>query len=279
MEIATGVHRVTLSGEVGGPASTHVYYVTGSERGAFIDTGPTEDDAHRLIDYWRDTLGSPATGWAFHSHRHHEHVGGARLVKETTGARIAAGRADADAIDEEAGGGTQLVDDRLDGGERFELGDGRRLVAVATPGHTGGTVCYFLEPDGVLFTGDHIMGRGTVVIRTDEGGSIADYIASLRSLHSLHARQILSGHGEPINDVPAKLDELVAHREQREVQILELLNEGVGDVDAMLVRLYGADVTERTRFLAHHQVIAHLEKLVAEGRASAAEEGVSYRSV
>ncbi|MCH2516649.1 MAG: hypothetical protein MK210_00400 [Dehalococcoidia bacterium] len=41
---------------------------------------------------------------------------------------------------------------------------------VATPGHTAGAFCYLLEEAGILFTGDHIMGQGTVVVRTNEGG-------------------------------------------------------------------------------------------------------------
>ena len=70
-----------------------------------------------------------------------------------------------------------MVDQALTGGEVFDLG-GRRVCAVATPGHTAGTMCYLVEDEGILFTGDHIMGQGTVVVRSDEGGSMAQHVAS-----------------------------------------------------------------------------------------------------
>jgi glyoxylase-like metal-dependent hydrolase (beta-lactamase superfamily II) len=280
MEVFPKVHRVTLGGgEDGGPPSTHAYLVQGPERCVFIDAGfPEEDRTRPLLDYWRGALGSPRVGWVLISHLHHEHAGGARLLKDATRARVAAGRGDAHAIEEEFGGGAPLVDDLLEGGETFDLGGGRRIRAVATPGHTAGTVCFFSEPDRLLFTGDHVMGQGTVVIRTDQGGSMAQHIQSLRALMDLDAKAILSGHGEPITDVKPKLEELIRHRLEREAQVLDLLRQGMGDVDAFLSRLY-AQTPPRLLGLARHQVIAHLEKLVEDGHAAVIERGTVYRAV
>ena len=168
------------------------------------------------------------------------------------------------------------MDDALDGDEVFHLG-GRRIRVIATPGHTAGTVCFFLEDEGILFTGDHIMGRGTVVIRSDEGGSIAQHIDSLRKLLDLDLKLILSGHGPAILEPRAKIQEVVRHRMEREEQILGLLREGITGIDALMARAYG-NVTERLAFLARHQVVAHLKKLEEEGRAVAIEEGSQYRA-
>jgi glyoxylase-like metal-dependent hydrolase (beta-lactamase superfamily II) len=127
VEIAPKVHQITLgSGEAGGPPSTHIYYVQGRDRGAFIDAAFLEEAETRpLLEYWRGELGSPPTGWVLITHRHGEHAGGARLLKEATGARIAVGRGDVEAVNADFGGGSPVVDDQFDGGERFGLGERR----------------------------------------------------------------------------------------------------------------------------------------------------------
>jgi hydroxyacylglutathione hydrolase len=275
-EIEPGVHRIGVGGgEVGAP-ETNIYLVQGSKSVAFIDSGfPESDKAEPLLRYWRETLGAPPVSWVLVSHLHHEHAGGVKLLKDATGARIGAGAADAADINREFGAGTKVIDLELIGDETFDLGD-RTIRAIATPGHTAGNMCYFLEDAGLLCTGDHVMGQGTVVVRTDQGGSMADHVASLRLLKDLGANKMLSGHGPEVTDVNAKIDELVSHREQRELQFVELLKDGVTTIDEMLRRLY-RDTPERLLTLARHQAIAHLEKLREEGRAILIEEDISYR--
>ena len=278
MEILDRIHLIPLggAGEVGAGPSTSVYYVQGQDRGAFIDSGfPDEDRTRPLVEYWQQSLAGAATGWVLVSHRHYEHSGGVKILKQATGARIGAGRGDVEAIEAQFSSGTSVVDDPLTGDEVFDLG-GRRIRVIATPGHTSGTVCFFLEDEGILFTGDHIMGRGTVVIRSDEGGSMAQHIDSLRKLLDLDLEIILSGHGPAILEPRAKIQEVVRHRMEREEQILGLLREGITGVDTLMARAYG-NVTERLAFLARHQVVAHLKKLEEEGHAVAIEDGSQYR--
>ena len=279
MEILDRVHLIPLwgGGEVGAGPSTSVYYVQGQERGAFIDSGfPDEERAKPLVEYWRENLAGAATGWVLVSHLHYEHSGGVKILKQATGARIGAGRGDVAAIEAQLDDGAGVVDDSLTGDEVFDLG-GRRIRVIATPGHTAGTVCFFIEDEGILFTGDHIMGRGTVVIRSDEGGSMTQHIDSLRKLLDLDIKIILSGHGPAILEPRAKIQEVVQHRMEREEQILGLLAEGVTGVDALMARAYG-NVTDRLAFLARHQVVAHLKKLEEEGHAVAIESGSQYRA-
>ena len=238
---------------------------------------PDEERTQPLLDYWRDTLGSPRTGWVLVTHRHFEHAGGIKLLGEATGARVAVGRGGTETINAEFAKEGSVVAEPLDGNEVFHLGN-RRIRAIACPGHTSGTFCYLLEPDGILFTGDHIMGQGTVVVRTDEGGTMAQHIASLRQLLDYDIRLIFSGHGPAIDNPQAKVQELVQHRLEREEEVLGLLREGVNQMDGLMARIYH-DLPERRMTLARHQVIAHLQKLEAEGRIVALEEEATYRLV
>jgi glyoxylase-like metal-dependent hydrolase (beta-lactamase superfamily II) len=116
------------------------------------------------------------------------------------------------------------------------------------------------EEEGILFTGDHIMGQGTVVVRTGEGGSMTQHIDSLRKLLDLYLQTVLSGHGPVMNDPLAEIPGLVRHRLERDEQILGMLREGTDEDDALVSRIYG-ESNERLGFLARHQVVAHLKKL------------------
>ena len=278
MEVLDRIHLIPLgtAGELGAGPSSSVYYVQGRDRGAFIDSGfPDEERTRPLVEYWQQTLARAPTGWILISHRHYEHSGGVNILKQATSARAGAGRGDMEAINAQFDGGASVVDDILEGDEVFDLG-GRRIRVIATPGHTAGTVCFLLEGEGILFSGDHIMGRGTVVVRSDEGGSMAQHIDSLRKLLGLDLKLILSGHGPGILEPQAKIQEIIRHRIEREEEILGLLREGITEVDALMVRAYGS-VSERLAFLARHQVVAHLKKLEDEGRAIVIEERLRYR--
>ena len=278
MEVLEGIHLISLGGSaeaVGGP-TVSAYYVRGEDCGAFIDAGfPDQHRTQPLLDYWCSVLGSPRTEWILVSHRHYEHAGGVKIVKELTGARVAAGQGDVEAINGDFGSGSKVVDQALHGEEVFNLG-GRHIRAIATPGHTAGTVCYLLEEEGVLFTGDHIMGQGTVVVRTDEGGTMSQHIDSLGKLLDAEVKVILSGHGPAIQDPQVKIQEVIKHRMEREEQFIRLIGEGVNDVEALLTHIYG-DVSDRLAFLARHQVVAHLKKWKEEGLVVASGPSGTYR--
>ena len=279
MEVLEGIHLISLGGSAEGSAGGPIvsaYFVLGEDCGAFIDAGfPDQHRTQPLLDYWCNALGSPQTEWILVSHRHYEHAGGVKIVKERTGARVAAGQGDVEAINGDFGAGSRVVDRALRGEEVFNLG-GRHIRAIATPGHTAGTVCYLLEEDGVLFSGDHIMGLGTVVVRTDEGGTMSQHIDSLGKLLDADVKVILSGHGPAIRDPQVKIQEVIKHRMEREEQFMRLIGEGVNDVEALLIHIYG-DVSERLAFLARHQVIAHLAKLKEEGLVVESRTSGTYR--
>jgi glyoxylase-like metal-dependent hydrolase (beta-lactamase superfamily II) len=135
---------------------------------------------------------------------------------------------------------------------------GVEAVCVATPGHTPDSVCY--RVGDALFSGDHIMGGSTVVVE-----DMSDYIASLQKLRNTGLRTIYPGHGPVIEDPESVLAEYVAHRLERERQILGALERGAATVGAIVEDVY-ADVDPSLHPAAAMSVGAHLIKLRGEGR-------------
>jgi hydroxyacylglutathione hydrolase len=162
-------------------------------------------------------------------------------------------------------------------GERV-MANGLTIEAIFTPGHAVDHLCYYLEDDRILFSGDLILGTGTTVIPVD-GGDMAAYLASLRRLLELDIREIYPGHG-PVIDRPREyILAYIRHREIREEQILALLRQGVRDVPTMVKRIY-ADVPQAAHGLAQQSVLSHLIKLEREGVVTREEEaGVSLFKV
>ena len=116
-------------------------------------------------------------------------------------------------------------------------GDGFSLECVATPGHTANHVCYALREEKALFSGDHVMGWSTSVIAPPDG-DMGQYIASLEKLLARDETLFYPTHGSPIPDAKAWVGQLIAHRRQREQQILEALRAGASDIPQLVRRLY-----------------------------------------
>jgi glyoxylase-like metal-dependent hydrolase (beta-lactamase superfamily II) len=192
------------------------------------------------------------------THVHPDHVGGVAGLRAASGATVAVHASRAEfALGERA-----LAPDRLlaDGDEVSHAAG--RLRVVHTPGHESGHCC-FLDPDRRwLFTGDLVLGTGTVVIPPPDGDMRA-YLTSLRRLLELDLTRILPGHGPPIDRPYEKVEEYLAHRLMRERQVLAALAAGLHTVPEIVARLY-ADVPAVLHPAAALTVRAHLAKLVAE---------------
>ena len=133
---------------------------------------------------------------------------------------------------------------------------------IETPGHAPDHVALLVG--GVCFAGDNVLGRGSVFIGPGEG-SLSAYLASLRRLRSLELEVICPGHGPYVHDPATKLDEYLAHRAERERLLVEALDAGTCDADALLDHAW-ADVPRELRGAAALTMRAHLEKLAEEGR-------------
>jgi glyoxylase-like metal-dependent hydrolase (beta-lactamase superfamily II) len=186
------------------------------------------------------------------THRHGDHAPGAVPLKRATGAKIVA---PPNVLAE-----TDVV---VSGGELLTI-DGNQVEVIATPGHTNEHVCY-LTSDGDLFTGDTILGAGTTAIFPPDG-HMGDYLRSLELLRSKRPRRIYPAHGPVRDDAVALIEEYIAHRLERERQVLAAIAAGDTGVAEMRRRIY-PDLDERLHGAAEIQLEAHLIKLREEGRA------------
>ena len=196
-EVAPGVDAIMLRPEDNN--SPHLYWVRGPDGGVLIDAGHGEDDISRRVVEAVDRLrgDGPAPHTLLITDRFDEHCGGFPALRSAfPGMTVHAGSGDADAIAETAGA---AVDGVLEGGETFEVaGDPARTVrAIATRGHTGGSMCYLLEPDGVLFSGDCVLSQGSTAVHLDLDGDMAAYVRSLHTLAGLDAALLLSFPANP----------------------------------------------------------------------------------
>jgi glyoxylase-like metal-dependent hydrolase (beta-lactamase superfamily II) len=134
--------------------------------------------------------------------------------------------------------------------------------AVGTPGHSADSVCLLMGR--VCFTGDTVLGEGSVFIAPGEG-SLSAYLDSLRRLRSLDLEVLCPGHGPYVWDPAAKLDEYIAHRLDRERRLVEALGAGLRTEDELLDAAW-PEVPASLRPAAALTLAAHMEKLREEGR-------------
>ena len=136
------------------------------------------------------------------------------------------------------------------------------FTALATPGHSPDSVCLLMGR--TLFTGDTVLGEGSVFISPDEG-SLGTYLDSLRRLRGLDLEVLCPGHGPYVWEPHAKLDEYIEHRLERERLLLAALDDGARSEDELLDRAW-SDAPDHLRPAAALTLRAHIEKLREEGR-------------
>jgi glyoxylase-like metal-dependent hydrolase (beta-lactamase superfamily II) len=145
--------------------------------------------------------------------------------------------------------------------------EGATLRGVHTPGHAPDHLCFVLEEEQALFSGDNVLGVGTTVI-PNTSGDLGDYLRSLERLLAERPRRIYPAHGPVIDDGVAKLREYLAHRLERERQIVAVLERGPARVREIVKVVYAA-YPEALHAAAAQSTAQHLRKLAREGRARA----------
>ncbi len=237
---------------------TNTYLIGTSSRPILLDTGiglPIYDPL--LEKGLQETKGATELQEIILTHVHADHIGGAARVLELFGnlkisKKLWPGKDEA----------FNLSLTAIDDGAVIET-DGATLRAIHTPGHARDHLCYYLEEEKALFTGDLVLGAGTTVI-PEEGGGLIDYMASLKKLLPLDLAVIYPAHGLAIRNPYEKLNAYIAHRELREQQILEAMRSSLAEIPAMVKRIY-TDVPEFLYGAAGTSVLSHLNKLKKEG--------------
>ena len=226
---------------------------------AVIDPGPAHD-AH--VDAIVAAAPGPITR-IFVTHTHNDHSPATALLKARTGA-VVHGLAP---LHREWQDASFAADVTLRGGERIALGGASHLAVFHTPGHAANHLCYLLEEEKTLFTGDHVMQASTVVINPPDG-SMADYLVSLRALLPLELDWLAPGHGFLMAEPRAAMESIVAHRLKREAKVVAAMQSlGSASLAELLPVVY-ADVPERMHPMALRSLTAHVLKLADDGRAS-----------
>ena len=243
-------------------------HIVGHGTVAVIDPGP---DLPSHLDAILAATAGEQISHIFVTHAHLDHSPLARPLAAATGATIYAGGAPArpSGGDDRLEAGDDLAfspDVALMDGARF-FGPGWTIKAMATPGHTASHFAYALAEENALFPGDCVMGWSTSVVSPPDG-DMADYMASLEKVRRRRFTTLWPAHGPPIREVDAFLDAYLAHRHARERQVLEALEAlGPATIRRLVPMLY-ADVDRRLHPAAAHSTLAHLVKLVREGRVS-----------
>lgn len=218
-----------------------------------IDPGPHDERhlervARTVQEQGAQVLMAAVTHW------HPDHTEGSSYFSELTGAPVHA----VDPAMRVSGAG--LAD-----GETLRV-DGLEVQVIATPGHTDDSVCFLVEADKVLLTGDTILGHGTTVIDSEDG--LGPYMESLYRLRDLvdeyGVRTLLPGHGPLLSAPGQAIQSYIDHRESRLAQVRDAVEAGAAKVDEVVDRVY-PEITEQLRFAARSSVRAQLRYLSTLG--------------
>ena len=214
-------------------------WVVGRDPAWVIDPGP--ELGEHLDAVARQVEARGGAGGIAVTHDHDDHVEGLLELRERLGRPPVGAR-------------RYAADVRLADGQRFGP-----LAVHAVPGHAPDHLAFVC--DGACFTGDAVLGEGSVFVAEDLGA----YLEALQRLRRLPLKVICPGHGPPVWDPRGKLDEYVAHRQERERKLLAELEAGLRAEDELLDVVWD-DAPAALRQAAAVTLAAHREKLRAEGR-------------
>lgn len=259
------------------PPATHTncYLIYTSSELLVVDPGSPYEDEQQALNEAIDELlqeGRTLHGIVL-THMHPDHVGGVNALRKHLGAQaiVMAHQLTAEPLASVA-----RVDRLIEEGDTIRLAGVPEIVlrALHTPGHARGHLCLYDAERGALLSGDNIVGLGSVLIDPPEG-NMRNYLTSLERMRALpNLSVIFGGHGPAIGNPYAKIAEYISHRLDREQKILQAVREGATAPQQIVARVY-TDVSPKAHAMAERAVLAHLEKLVAEGLVKF--DGDSYR--
>lgn len=267
-EVVPGVRRVLCGNPSPFTFTGTVSYIVGRGKVAIIDPGP-DNAAHAQA--LLDAVKGETVTHIVVTHTHNDHSPNTPRIKAATGApvyaegvhRASRPRYESEKHNPESGADRDFKPDvTLRDGDVIE-GDGWRLEAVATPGHTANHMAFAWPERELTFIGDHVMGWSTSIVAPPDG-SMVDYMASLERLTQRQEHLYFSGHGPEIPNAQKFVRFLIRHRKAREASILHRLGKSEADIPT-IVRASYIGIDPRLMNAAGYSVLAHLEDLVARG--------------
>lgn len=267
-EVVPGVRRVLCNNPSPFTFTGTVSYIVGRGKVAIIDPGP-DNAAHAQA--LLDAVKGETVTHIVVTHTHNDHSPNTPRIKAATGApvyaegvhRASRPRYDSEKMSTESGADRNFKPDvEVRDGDVIE-GDGWRLEAVATPGHTANHMAFAWPERQLMLIGDHVMGWSTSIVAPPDG-SMVDYMASLDKLTQRNEHLYFSGHGPEIPQAQKFVRFLIRHRQAREASILHRLGKGEADIPT-IVRASYIGIDPRLTGAAGYSVLAHLEDLVARG--------------
>jgi glyoxylase-like metal-dependent hydrolase (beta-lactamase superfamily II) len=267
-EVVPGVRRVLCANPSPFTFTGTVSYIIGRGQVAIVDPGP---DDERHAEALLEAVRGESVTHILVTHTHRDHSPNTGRIKAATGAtvyaegphRAARPRHASEPATADSGADRDFRPDvTVRDGDTVE-GQGWRLEAIATPGHTANHMAFALAECDLILVGDHVMGWSTSIVAPPDG-SMVDYMASLERLAARPEQLYLSGHGPEIPDAPRYVRHLARHRRAREASIVHRLAKGAADIPT-IVRASYIGIDPRLVNAAGYSVLAHLEDLVARG--------------
>lgn len=241
-------------------------YIIGTGSVAIVDPGP---DLPEHIDAVLAAVRGETVSHILVTHTHLDHSPATVAVKAATGAPSYAfgphGRGGEGGQVEEGADFDFAPDHRVADGE-VVAGGGWTVEGVHTPGHTSNHMCFALKEENALFPGDHVMGWSTTIVSPPDGDMLA-YMTSLEKLLARPEVIYYPTHGAPITEPGPYVTALLAHRHEREDQIMACLADGIGRIPGMVARMY-TDVDPSLHRAAGRSVLSHLIHMIGTGRAA-----------
>lgn len=236
-------------------------YVVGKDQVLSIDSGEELERFRWMLRGYLAAVERAEIALAGITHHHLDHSGNLKWIREHYNADILVHAEGVPLLEEQLpDAGVKMLSE----GQVIDLGS-TKVRVLATPGHSIDSVCYYIEDEGVLFTGDTMLGSTSTTV-----WDLSMYMATLQRLQTLPNLEVICpGHGPLIHDPRERIQGYIDHRNKREQQIVQTLAEqGEQTSWDIMLKMY-PEIDTRLRFAANINVETHLTKLEREGRLKA----------